>query len=90
MAAAELLAIGTTVADSGDVTVAAGDTLTVALKGPSAPAVGRARVDIQIKDDEAEYWRIGYLNEGNPTVVIIGAGIYRFHRVSGNVGVFSG
>jgi hypothetical protein len=92
MAAAEILAINTTAANSTDQTVAAGDQLTVCLKDAAGPAVGSgARVDILLKDDSGQYFAVGSLTGGKPAVVITGAGVYRFTRFAGvSCGVFSG
>lgn len=89
--ATEILAVGTTAASSSDVTIAAGSTLTVCLKDAAGPAVGNAaRVEIQLKDDAAEYFTVGTLTGGRPSIVIVGAGTYRFSRSAGtSCGVFS-
>lgn len=90
--ATEILAVGTSAANSGDVTIAAGSTLTVCLKDAAGPAVGStARVEIQIKDDAGEYFTVATLTGGRPSIVIVGAGTYRFSRFAGaSCGVFSG
>ncbi len=88
--ASEILAIGSTPANSGDVVIADGDQLTVCLKAAAGPNVGAARVAAQLKDDAAAYFTIATLNSAHPAVVIVGAGTYRFSRIAGAVGVFSG
>jgi hypothetical protein len=90
MAASELLAIGSTAAASGDVTVASGDQLTVCLKDAAGPNVGAVRVDLQLKDDAGQYFTVTTLTSAKPAMVIVGAGVYRFSRVAGTCGVFSG
>jgi hypothetical protein len=92
MAAAELLAINTTAANSGDTTIASGDQLTVCLKDAAGPVIGTAaRVDVQLKDDSAQYFTVATLSGAKPALVITGAGTYRFSRVAGtSCGVFSG
>jgi hypothetical protein len=91
MAAAELLAVGTTTANSSDVVVAAGAQLSVCLKDAAGPAVlGGALVHISLKDDAGQYFRIGVLRSADPAVILAGAGTYRFSRVAGvSCGVFS-
>ena len=89
---AQILAIGTSDASSADVVVAAGTPLTVCLKDAAGPIVsGGARVQIQLKADNAEYFTIDALSQAKPAVVISGAGTYRFTRKAGtSCGVFSG
>lgn len=88
---AEILAIGTTSADSSDVVVAAGEQLVVGLKGSAGPAVGYgASVLVQLKTDAGTYFTIDALGGGRPALVLAGAGTYRFSRVAGtSCGVFS-
>lgn len=90
----EILAIGTADADSADVVIAAGDSLTVALKDAAGPAVEYgATVDIMLKDDDDAYFRIDTLTAYRPAVVIAGSGTYRFsrrNRADKSCGVFSG
>lgn len=88
--ATEILAIGADAAVSSDVVVAAGDTLTVALKDAAPPTVdGNAVVDVQLKDDEDNYFNIDTLDSGRPALVL-SAGTYLFsRRVGGSCGVFS-
>jgi hypothetical protein len=89
--ATEVLAVGTTAASSSDVTIASGDQLTVCLKDAAGPTIGAgARVDVQLKDDDGEYFTIATLSNARPGLVITGAGTYRFSRVAGtSCGVFS-
>lgn len=91
MAAAEILAIGTTVANSSDVTVAA-TPLTVCLKDAAGPTVASGiRVDILLKDNSGEYFYVDQLTSGKPALVISGPGTYRFTRqTTVSCGVFSG
>lgn len=85
--ATQILATGSTAADSTDVTVTAGTTLAVALKDASFDSVVR----VDIKDDGSAYRTIGYLsNKARDNSASISApGIYRFSRVAGTCGVFS-
>lgn len=89
--ATEVLAIGTTAANSSDVTVAVGAPLTVCLKDAAGATVAAgARVDILLKDDAGQYFLVAGLTSGRPALVLDGAGVYRFTRVVGtSCGVFS-
>lgn len=88
MAATELLAVGTTAASSGDVVVAVGDQVTIALKG----AENGAKVNIELRDDAGAYLELGTLlgsGMSDRLIVITAPGTYRFTRVAGNAcGVF--
>lgn len=90
--ATQILAAGTTAANSADVVVAAGTPLTVCLKDAAGPAVEPgAMVNILLKDDAGQYFRVAHLDRGRPALIIDGAGTYRFSRVAGvSCGVFSG
>lgn len=90
--ATEILAVGTTAADSSDVVVAAGAQLTVCLKDAAGPVIPNGPVVyISLKDDVGEYFRVDTLRSSKSSVVIIAAGTYRFSRVAGvSCGVFSG
>jgi len=90
--ATQILAVGTTAADSGDVVVASGAQLTVSLKDAAGPDVlGGATVIIQLKDDAGQYFRVDTLTGRKPALVIAAAGTYRFSRLAGpSCGVFSG
>ncbi|MEP6827933.1 MAG: hypothetical protein ABJA10_07645 [Aestuariivirga sp.] len=96
---AQILAVGTTAADSADVVVAAGTPLTVALKDAAGPVVGvsndlsaPALVQMKLKDDAGQYFLIDTLNsKSRPAIVIFGPGTYQFSRIAGtSCGVFSG
>jgi hypothetical protein len=89
--ASDVLAVGTTAASSTDVTIAAGDQLTVCLKDAAGPIIASgARVDVQLKGDNSEYFTVATLNSAKPGLVITGAGTYRFTRAAGiSCGVFS-
>lgn len=94
MAAAEILAVGTGAANSADVVIAAGDSLTVALKDAAGPGLNAfCAVDILLKDDAGQYFVVDQLQSpGVSCLVIQAAGTYRFSRLgtSSAVGVFSG
>jgi len=87
---AEVLAVGTTAANSLDVAVGDGEELTVCLKDVAGPRVAQgAFVDILLKDDAGEYFRVDALTANHPAK-IIGTGTYRFSRRAGiSCGVFS-
>jgi hypothetical protein len=80
----EILAAGTTAADSSDVVVTAGTPVTVFLKKPtSGPVSSDADFDIKIKSTGAgTYHTIGKLKGREPSIVLDGPGTYRFSRVS--------
>ena len=87
--ATELLAAGTTAANSADFTLADGESATLALKGAAAATATMAPVVIEIKDDAGAYHWIGSLSKPQ---VLSGAGTYRVRRIAnrGSVGVFRG
>ena len=86
MAAAELIATGTTAANSADVTVVAGTPITVALKA----AADGAEVAVKLKDDGAAYNIVGRITSAQPSLMILAPGTYRFSRIAGaSCGVFS-
>lgn len=87
--ATEILAVGQTEANSGDVTVDAGDQLTVALKGVEERFARNALVYVQLKDDDAAYHTVDTLKADKPALVL-SAGTWRFSRRAGEpCGVFS-
>lgn len=87
--ASEVLASGTGAANSSDVVVTS--PLTVALKDAAGPSLsGDEQVDILLKDDAGQYFRVDSLSAARPALVINGNGTYRFTRVAGTCGVFSG
>lgn len=88
--ATEVLAVGTTAANSADVVVASGSELTVALKDAGGPLVDSdARVDVALKDDAGQYFIVDRLTAARPALVV-GAGTWRFIRPAGvSCGVFS-
>lgn len=88
----EILAVGTTAANSADQVVASGTPLTVCLKDAAGPAVGDlAFVDILLKADSGEYFTVDVLTALRPALMIVAAGTYRFSRRAGvSCGVFSG
>lgn len=89
--ATEVLAIGTTAANSSDVVVVAGTPLTVCLKDAAGTDFsGVEQVDILLKDDAGQYFTVDRLTAKKPALMIVAAGTYRFSRqASGSCGVFS-
>lgn len=86
--ATEILATGSTAANSADVSVVAGTPLAVSLKGMTNMD---ARVVVYLKDDAAAYNQVGDLVASQPAITITAPGTYRFTRVAGGTcGVFSG
>lgn len=86
MAATQILATANGAADSADVTIAAGSTLTVGLKGVTDQ---NALVLISLKDDGSAYNQIGRLTSAESVLLISAPGTYRFSRVAGTCGVYS-
>jgi len=85
-----VLTTDSTNADSSDVVVAANEELTVCIKDAAGPGVDTdAKVDVLLKDDGGLYFRVDQLGR-NRMALIVGAGTWRFTRVSGTCGVFSG
>jgi hypothetical protein len=85
--ATELLAVGSTAANSADLVVASGSTVTVGMKGATS---GEARVRVQLKDDAGAYIDVSELTPFRPATAITAPGTYRFARVAGaTCGVFS-
>jgi hypothetical protein len=91
--AAQILAVGTTQADSADITIAAGSILTVGLKGQISSGASNASVSIYLKDDAGAYNFVDELAyPSRQALVIVGPGVYRFSRNSNGAtcGVYSG
>lgn len=85
--ATQLIAAGSTAANSSDIVIADGESVTVALKG----YVSGAEVIISLKDDVPAYNEVARLNPQVPALVISGPGTYRLSRVAGfTCGAFSG
>jgi hypothetical protein len=86
----QILAVGTTAANSGDVVVDSGAALTVGLKDAAGPVVNPlALVHVTLKDDVGEYFRVEELTAATPALVL-SPGTWRFSRVAGaSCGVFS-
>lgn len=90
--ATQILAVGTTAADSADQVVAVGATLGVGINDAAGTDVPRgAIIFIYLKDPAGQYFQIGKLNQANPSYSINTPGTYRFSRKANTVacGVFS-
>lgn len=82
--ATELLAAGANPAVSADAVLDAGQA--ISLKNHrSAP-----RVLVELKSDGSSYTTVDELTDVKPAVVLGAAGTYRFRRLDGYCGVFSG
>ena len=93
MAAAQILAVGTTSASSmPDVAVVAGTPLTVGLNATGGGAVPyNAIVRVELKDPNGNYNVVAILSGHHPETVISAPGSYRFTRAAGvSCGVYSG
>jgi hypothetical protein len=80
---AELIAAGTTEADSADFTLASGDQVTLFLKDAAGPRVASDAVaHLQIKSAAGEYFHVGHLDSYNPAKVLAAPGTYRVKRLA--------
>lgn len=87
----QILAVGTTApTNSSDVVVTT--PVTIALKDASGPDLTYGvKVDVLIKDDGGQYFRLTSLTRSKPAIIITGPGTYRFTRMTTvSCGVFSG
>ncbi|HTM77998.1 MAG TPA: hypothetical protein VL133_10255 [Devosia sp.] len=85
--ATELLATGSTAANSADVVVAAGTPVIVMMKDQTG---AEARIRILLKDEDGAYFDVGELTPARPALGLGIAGTYRLTRVAGNTcGAFS-
>lgn len=85
--ATEIIATGTGIATSANVVIGAGESLTVGLKGLAGDQPANVRIELY---DGATYVLVGRLDMSERATVIAAAGTYRFIRVTGTCGVFSG
>ena len=89
----QILAVGSTAQDSGDLVVSVGTPVTVCLKAASGQALDPAsKVFISLKDDVGQYAPVDALvATTRPALMIAAPGTYRFSRPAGpSCGVFSG
>ncbi|WP_375597579.1 hypothetical protein [Devosia sp. Naph2] len=86
--ATQLLAAGTTAANSSSFTLADGESASVAMKG----ALQSASIIVEMQDDAAAWNAVGYLTAAEPGKIITGPGTFRVRRQanSPSVGVFRG
>jgi len=91
MAIANVLAIGTTAADSADITIAANSIGSFSLKKTGGGVLNdRSLIKIYRKDDLGGYNYIDRLNT-TKSIISLPEGTYRFSRAAGpSVGVFQG
>lgn len=82
MATVELLATGTTAANSADFTIALGSTACIYAKPVTAEtALGALTWEIQLmKKTGTDYYMVDSLSQSKPAVVIYGAGTFRVRR----------
>lgn len=86
MAAAEVLAPGSTAASSSDIVVAAPTLLALKGSGDGIPVGQRAQLIVELKDEDGFYWPIGQLNGVGPLSLLLeAAATYRVTRVAANI-----
>ena len=80
---AELIAAGTTEADSADFTLASGDQATLFLKDAAGPQVlADAAAIVQITGAAGAYFSVGVINAATPAKVLAAPGTYRVKRLA--------
>jgi hypothetical protein len=85
MAAAEVLAPGSTAASSADIVVAAPTLLALKGSGTGVQPGERSQVIVELKDDLSAYWPVGQLNGVGPMSMLLeAAATYRVTRVAAN------
>lgn len=77
---ANIIASGTTDADSAEFTLAAGESATLFLTGASGPG---AIAQVRIKAADGSFSTIGGLSKDAPARVLSGAGTYKVSRSAG-------
>jgi hypothetical protein len=78
---AELLASGTTAAQSGTFTLAAGESATLFLKAAVNNSIGAdVRVGVEVQDAGGVWQPIGQLNVSVPAQVLTAVGTFRVNR----------
>lgn len=78
----ELVASGTTTANSNDFTIDAGASASLFLKSATSQVLPYdARATIQVKSADATYYDIGALTESDPMKVLQAAGTFRVVRI---------
>lgn len=88
--ATQILALGTTAADSSDFTFT-GPTV-VGIKTTGGVQVLGGEIRISVKGDDNNYYPFGKLSKNAPVLTIQAPGTYRFSRVASpySVGAFHG
>jgi hypothetical protein len=86
MAAAEVLAPGSTAASSADIVVAAYTLICLKGSGNGIPPGAKSQVVVELKDEDGFYWPIGSLTGVGPLSMLLeAAATYRVTRVAANV-----
>ncbi len=81
MATTNILAAGTTAANSTDVTVASGGSANLFLMDAAGPGVGsKVLLDVQIKSSNNAYFTVGRLTAASPMFALRAPGTYRVTR----------
>lgn len=84
MATTELLATGTSAANSSDFTLAAGESATLFLKDADGGGLNsRALVYLEVKDETGQYTTIDSLTTNKPGFVLTAIGTFRVRRPAG-------
>lgn len=79
---AELIASGTTTANSADITIEAGASASLFLKSATSQTLPQdAKAVIQVKSTDATYYDIGTLTATDPMKVLQAAGTFRVVRI---------
>lgn len=95
MAAASLITVGKNAANSADIVVTVGAPVTVAVKTTVGQPV-RGYIDITLKGDAGNYWKVGQLDNLTRAVTLTGPGTYQLQRptlseaTNDGLGAFSG
>lgn len=83
---ANILAVGTTAANSADFVLAVGEEATLLLVDAAGPTVaGGARVSLQSKDSAGNYFTIFGLSAVTNSVVVQAKGTYRVSRAANSI-----
>lgn len=85
MAAAEVLAPGSTAASSADIVVAAPTQLSLKGSANNVPPGELSQLIVELKDEDGFYWPMGQLNGVGPvSMLLTAAATYRVTRVAAN------
>lgn len=91
MAAAEVLGVGSTAANSADQTITTTPKLYALKTATDLTIPAGALVYVDVKDDSSRWTNMARLSPSNPSILLSAAGVYRFRRRANgrSVGVFS-